>query len=120
MCVFRSRPLIQDMFLLSKEYKLRKSSDMFKENSKKPLILRPFKIGECFPTKGKGWAQANSFQAKPGQVCLVPSPKGDLEEVWFGVSKIVSPWDIASIFLRIPEGEYSLDIPVINEVALLS
>jgi len=50
----------------------------------------------------------HDFAAKPGSSCLLLNAKGELEQVVAGLSSPISPWDIAALADRLPEGTYRL------------
>lgn len=54
------------------------------------------------------WVSAAGFKARPGQVILLPNPKGQLQEVLFGVQEQGYLYQLASIYNSLPAGHYQL------------
>ena len=55
------------------------------------------------------WARATGFEAKPGQVCLLPDRSGGVDRVLAGVSSPLGLWDAAGLPATLPAGAYQLD-----------
>lgn len=54
------------------------------------------------------WAKANGFAGKSGQICLVPSQKGDVEMVLCGMGDAPHPLGVGALATKLPAGTYTL------------
>ncbi|MBC6416443.1 MAG: leucyl aminopeptidase family protein [Rhodospirillales bacterium] len=54
------------------------------------------------------WAEANGFEGKAGQVCLLPDVDGGLECVVFAYDPVEAPWCFAGLAAALPDGCYRL------------
>ena len=57
----------------------------------------------------KEWIEASGFQAKPGQVCALPSEGGGIKAWLFGTQPEGWLTQLAAVFEKLPEGQYRLD-----------
>ncbi len=55
------------------------------------------------------WAAANGFEGKSGEVLIVPSDKGEIEQVLFGYSASDNPMQVGALAAKLPKGVYALD-----------
>lgn len=56
----------------------------------------------------KAWVRDTKFEAKRGQVCLVPKSDGSLGTVLLGVRELDEPWVYAGLPKSLPLGRYQL------------
>ncbi|MEZ4648463.1 MAG: leucyl aminopeptidase family protein [Candidatus Eisenbacteria bacterium] len=61
------------------------------------------------PKTHLSWVLATDFQAKVGQVCLLPGRSGGVDRVLAGVSSPLGLWDAAALPTSLPAGAYQLD-----------
>jgi len=74
-----------------------------------PLNSASFKTWQARASKTRQqWVSAAGFKARPGQVILLPSAKGQLQEVLFGVQEQGYLYQLASIYNNLPAGDYRL------------
>ena len=57
----------------------------------------------------KEWIEASGFQAKPGQVCALPSEGGGIKAWLFGTQPEGWLTQLAAVFEKLPQGQYRLD-----------
>src|SRR5690242_10476902 len=56
----------------------------------------------------KNWLKQNHFQAKSGEVCLLPDSEGNLEQVVFGMAEQDDCWVFGKLPFLLPERTYYL------------
>ena len=67
------------------------------------------------------WVNSNGFQAKSGQICLLPAPDGAVAHVLFGIGKPDrrrERFAVAKLAGALPEGDYGLSDAATDEDAL--
>jgi leucyl aminopeptidase len=67
--------------------------------------------------KVKRWLQSVSFQARPGERCLVPGNDGALAQAVVGIGNPREPWSYAALPALLPKGRYRLASELTNEEA---
>ncbi|MET0409839.1 MAG: leucyl aminopeptidase family protein [Polyangiaceae bacterium] len=74
------------------------------------------------PDKVKRWLQSVSFQARPGERCLIPGNDGAAAQAVVGIANPRDPWSYAALPALLPKGRYRLavepDATVADAVAL--
>jgi leucyl aminopeptidase len=80
----------------------------------KPITKQIFTRENIHCKKKYLWSTMNKFEANPNQVCFFPSRKGKIKEIWFGISDVISPWNMASMFINIPASNYILDTSILS------
>jgi leucyl aminopeptidase len=58
--------------------------------------------------KVKRWLQSVSFQARPGERCLVPGNDGALAQAVVGIANRGEPWSYSALPALLPKGRYRL------------
>ncbi|WP_417788646.1 leucyl aminopeptidase family protein [Terasakiella pusilla] len=56
----------------------------------------------------QNWVGANAFSARAGSFLLLPSKKGEIDQVLVGISKDRTMWDYAALPATLPEGTYKI------------
>ncbi len=54
------------------------------------------------------WAKQVGFQAKPGEICIVPSTNGEITAVLLGIVDPNNALQIGNLATRLPKGNYAL------------
>ncbi|HET6564735.1 MAG TPA: leucyl aminopeptidase family protein [Xanthomonadales bacterium] len=76
----------------------------------KPLDKGSFKAWQAKASKSnRQWAAASGFHANPGQLVLLPNPRGQIREVLFGKQETGFLYQLAAIYGSLPTGNYRLD-----------
>jgi leucyl aminopeptidase len=60
------------------------------------------------PEKVKRWLQSVSFQARPGERCLIPGNDGAAAQAVVGIGNAREPWSYAALPALLPKGRYRL------------
>ncbi|MGF1510576.1 MAG: M17 family metallopeptidase [Myxococcota bacterium] len=55
------------------------------------------------------WVEAKRFQARMGEICLLPNPQGGLEAVLLGLGDEHAPWAYGALNSGLPPGRYRVD-----------
>lgn len=77
----------------------------------KPFINSTFETWRVNQSKFiQQWIQDNRFNSDPGTICFVPDAQGKLSMVLLGVSSVDDFWVFGDLPLRLPEGNYFLDV----------
>jgi len=61
------------------------------------------------PAAARAWADTHAFTAKPGQVLVLPDPRGGAQRVLAGWAEAADPFSIAAIAAALPAGSYRLE-----------
>ena len=61
------------------------------------------------PASQASWVKSSGFDAKPGEVCLLPGHDGGIESVLFGVAKEGDLYQMAGLPSKLPGGAYRLE-----------
>ncbi|SNZ20718.1 leucyl aminopeptidase family protein [Cohaesibacter gelatinilyticus] len=65
---------------------------------------------EALPPMAQSWAKTHDFAARKGQICLLPSSDGSIEQVLFGLGvvneKDGNPLDVGVLPTKLPVGTY--------------
>jgi leucyl aminopeptidase len=62
----------------------------------------------ALPDLTRRWLTATAFTGAPDSFALVPDERGNLREVWAGVSTPAQPWVLAALPRALPAGRYRL------------
>ena len=87
-------------------------NDLLIDSSPNAIPLHLFKPEEwqawiaTRPASEQSWAAANGFDAKPGSVCVLPSPAGDIAAVFAGMDEPL--WSAGGLPTKLPAGDYML------------
>ena len=57
----------------------------------------------------QGWAEANGFKGKPGQMLVAPDGKGGIAAVLVGAGETFDPMSARALPAKLPPGLYRLD-----------
>ncbi|MCT4655814.1 MAG: leucyl aminopeptidase family protein [Cohaesibacter sp.] len=65
----------------------------------------------ALPKEGQAWAKANRFEAKKGQLCIIPNASGAIEATLFGLgdenkSKDSTAFEAGALPIKLPHGHY--------------
>lgn len=66
-----------------------------------------FTLSQC-GALAQTWAATQDYQAKPGQVAILPDVNGGIEAVVLGVGQPPDPWLAGKLASMLPEGTYQL------------
>ncbi len=94
---------------------------LFAQGGNKSTIIHPILTHQftdyCsrLATNVQTWFSTSQFKAKSGQVCIVPSPSGEVQAVYVGLEEVHDVWVFGKLPKTLPQADYMLDDVLFNK-----